>query len=85
MEITLELVERFHEKWILNPDNGCWEWTASLNGNGYGQLKRPKERRKVRVYLKARLAEYLDLASQQCGKFSVVKDGITSTRNYTGK
>ena len=45
MKITLELVVRFHEKWTRNPDNGCWEWTASLNSNGYGQIKRPGERR----------------------------------------
>ena len=45
MTVPIELVVRFHEKWTRNPDNGCWEWTASLNSNGYGQIKRPGERR----------------------------------------
>lgn len=47
MEITLELVERFHEKWTLNESNGCWEWTGATGGKGYGFLKRPGERRQV--------------------------------------
>lgn len=32
-------IERFHKKHRLNPDSGCWEWTASLIGRGYGQFK----------------------------------------------
>jgi hypothetical protein len=45
MKITLEVVERFHEKWVVNKENGCWEWTASLAGKGYGQMKVPGTRR----------------------------------------
>lgn len=45
MKITLEVVERFHEKWIVNEKSGCWEWTASLAGKGYGQMKVPGTRR----------------------------------------
>lgn len=30
--------ERFKAKTKLNPDTGCWEWTASKNTNGYGQF-----------------------------------------------
>lgn len=41
---NVETVERFHEKWTLNKETGCWEWNASLNANGYGQMKRPGER-----------------------------------------
>ena len=47
MKITLELVERFHEKWTLNESNGCWEWTGATAGKGYGFMKRPGERRQV--------------------------------------
>jgi hypothetical protein len=45
MKISLEVVERFHEKWILNKSNGCWEWKASLAGKGYGQIKIPGTRK----------------------------------------
>lgn len=31
------LQERFEEKYIVAP-SGCWEWTASKDGNGYGIL-----------------------------------------------
>lgn len=44
MKITLEIVERFHEKWEVK-ENGCWEWTASTAGKGYGQMKVPGERK----------------------------------------
>lgn len=47
MKITMELVERFHEKWTLNQEKGCWEWTASTAGKGYGQIKIPKTRRQI--------------------------------------
>lgn len=66
MKITLELVERFHEKWILNPVNGCWEWTASLNGNGYGQIKRPGERRQ---YIASRLSYLIHYGAIPDGMF----------------
>ncbi|MDX9896524.1 MAG: HNH endonuclease [Desulfofustis sp.] len=42
--ITVELIERFSEKWQLNDQTGCWDWTASLNANGYGQIKQPGKR-----------------------------------------
>lgn len=31
------LRERFEEKFVRDP-SGCWLWTASVNGNGYGQI-----------------------------------------------
>ena len=31
-------VERFQEKYSVNPDTGCWEWTACLHDGGYGLL-----------------------------------------------
>lgn len=42
-----KLVKRFSEKWKLNSDSGCWEWTASLAGKGYGQIKIPGERKQM--------------------------------------
>lgn len=38
------LARRLLAKMKVNPETGCWEWTASKNSNGYGQLmvdKRP--------------------------------------------
>ena len=32
------LAERFHEKFIVNEENGCWEWQASRNKKGYGTI-----------------------------------------------
>jgi predicted XRE-type DNA-binding protein len=41
------LIQRFHEKYRKNKDSGCWEWTASLAGKGYGQLKLTGQRKQV--------------------------------------
>ena len=32
------LLERFEEKYMPEPNSGCWLWLASTNGHGYGQL-----------------------------------------------
>ena len=32
------LKQRFDEKWIIDPTNGCWIWTASTSGGGYGKI-----------------------------------------------
>jgi hypothetical protein len=32
-----ELV-RFEAKYVVDPNSGCWLWTASLNVRGYGQM-----------------------------------------------
>ena len=32
------LQKRFDEKWIPEPNSGCWLWTATENGNGYGRI-----------------------------------------------
>lgn len=47
MKINLEIIERFHEKWKENPKTGCWEWTASKAGKGYGQIKIPHTRKQI--------------------------------------
>lgn len=31
------VIDRFMDKWKY--DEGCWRWTASLDGKGYGQIK----------------------------------------------
>lgn len=61
MKPTLELIERFHEKWALNPRTGCWEWTASIAGKGYGQIKLPGERRQIYAHRLAYLIFYGEL------------------------
>jgi hypothetical protein len=47
MLITIEVVERFHEKWEVNEKTGCWDWKASVAGKGYGQMKIPGMRKQV--------------------------------------
>lgn len=32
-------IERFNEKYRVDPDTGCWMWIACKNSDGYGQLK----------------------------------------------
>jgi len=32
------LKERFDEKWTPEPFSGCWLWTGSIRGGGYGDI-----------------------------------------------
>lgn len=32
------LLERFNERWVLEPETGCWLWISRLNKNGYGRF-----------------------------------------------
>ena len=32
-------VERFHKKYVINPETGCWEWTCYLHPKGYGIMR----------------------------------------------
>ncbi len=41
------LRERFDAKWERCAKTGCWLWTASTAGRGYGQLRVPGTRRNV--------------------------------------
>lgn len=34
----LSLLQRFEEKFIPVPESGCWLWTASSHGSGYGLI-----------------------------------------------
>ena len=38
---TRPLLDRFQEKYVCNLETGCWEWTASLQASGYGQIAAP--------------------------------------------
>ncbi len=31
--------ERFNQKWIPEPNSGCWLWTACQNNKGYGSIR----------------------------------------------
>ena len=34
------LKERFNDKWVPEPNTGCWLWTAYIRSNGYGEIGR---------------------------------------------
>ena len=34
----LELRDRFEEKYLPEPNSGCWLWTASTDKGGYGKI-----------------------------------------------
>lgn len=53
---AVSLESRFWAK--VERSEGCWRWTASLDGKGYGQFKRPNESRMVRAH---RLAYELEV------------------------
>ena len=36
---AVSILERFEAKYIPEPNCGCWLWTASLDGKGYGQFQ----------------------------------------------
>lgn len=42
-----DIVDRFNAKWVADPKTGCWNWTATCAGKGYGILKRTRERRYI--------------------------------------
>lgn len=42
-----KFLNRFNSKWKINEVSGCWDWTASVAGKGYGQIKLPGQRRQV--------------------------------------
>lgn len=37
-KIPVPLQIRFDEKWMPEPNSGCWLWLAALNKNGYGAI-----------------------------------------------
>lgn len=41
------LRKRFETKWKRDPKTGCWIWTASTAGRGYGQIKIPGTRKQM--------------------------------------
>lgn len=45
-----DLVERFKSKYEVDENTGCWVWTASTSGKGYGQIKVPGTRRNIRAH-----------------------------------
>lgn len=43
----MSIRDSFDAKWRQDPETGCWIWTASVAGKGYGQLRIPGTRRNV--------------------------------------
>lgn len=42
-----KLVDAFNRKYEVDRKAGCWIWTASTAGKGYGQIKIPGTRRQI--------------------------------------
>ena len=40
--IAIDPIIRFKQKYIVNPNTNCWEWTALLNKDGYGLFRKDK-------------------------------------------
>jgi hypothetical protein len=64
MNINIELIERFHEKWTLSP-SGCWEWQAAKAGAGYGAMKQPGTRIMLYAHRLSYLLHHGDLADKE--------------------
>lgn len=48
------LADRFHEKYIVDENTGCWLWSGCITRNGYGQLRmngKPKSAHRVSWFL----------------------------------
>lgn len=43
---AVPITERFLQKFVPEPNTGCWLWTASINNSGYGQIL---EKRKAKL------------------------------------
>ncbi len=39
------IADRFHRKWIGEPNSGCWLWLGSIDRKGYGQIRDPDQNR----------------------------------------
>lgn len=37
------IAERFSEKWIPEPNSGCWLWTGAVSRSGYGIVMRGRK------------------------------------------
>jgi len=37
--MTKSLIQRFEDKYFIEPNSGCWIWTAKLEKTGYGRMK----------------------------------------------
>lgn len=59
-----DLPEIDREKIRINPDTGCWEWTAARTKGGYGQLTRGGRNRRAHRHVYETLVGPLDLTQQ---------------------
>lgn len=69
-----EIVEAFsvedlpaldRSKVSVNPRSGCWEWTAAIQKDGYGQVKRAGRCQKAHRYVYERLVGPIEVGVQQ--------------------
>lgn len=48
-KLNTPLKERFESKYVINTENGCWEWIALRDKNGYGKFRYLKHQLAHRV------------------------------------
>lgn len=48
MPKNMSFEDRFRQKFSVKP-NGCWDWTGSMNGHGYGRFQ-SEQRRVVQAH-----------------------------------
>jgi len=39
--VTGDVLKRFVTKFTVNPETGCWDWTAASRSDGYGAINTP--------------------------------------------
>jgi len=56
MEFTKEEIARFHDKYAVNTETGCWEWTGPKYANGYAMFYRWRGHKGRRTFSSHRIS-----------------------------
>ena len=55
----MSMLQRFENKYIINSESGCWEWTAAAHERGYGYFYTSPEFSKRKMDYAHRVSLYL--------------------------